>query len=109
MASTNDTSNGVTRSSVGAKTSRADEIDDPHVRNVEQAGAFAGVKMLGLQPGRILDRHVGAGKAAHLRAEFAVQRIQRHLAQCVVHVGPRIVSGVATARPGRDAVTASLL
>ena len=53
-----------------------------HVRDVEQSGALARVQVLGLEPRRVLDRHLVAGETAELRAGFGVQRVQRNASQC---------------------------
>ena len=49
-----------------------------HVRDIEEPGLAAGVQVLGLQAGRVLDRHVPAGECAHARAQAAVQGVERN-------------------------------
>ena len=49
-----------------------------HVRNIEQPGLFAGVKMFRDDAGGVMQRHVIAGERDHARAETPVQRIERN-------------------------------
>jgi hypothetical protein len=51
--------------------------DLPHMRDVEQPGIGAGVKMLLHHAHRVLDRHVVTGKRHHARAEFEMQGMKR--------------------------------
>ena len=53
-----------------------DQLDLAHVRNVEQAGGFAHVPVLGDQAGGVLHRHAVTGKGHHARAEVDVQGVQ---------------------------------
>ena len=48
-----------------------------HMRNVEQPSRLAGVKMLGEDPGRVLDRHVVASERRHARAKLDMQSVKR--------------------------------
>ena len=50
-----------------------------HVRDVEEPSKFAGVKVLGQDARRIMDRHVITGERRHARAELDVQGVQRSL------------------------------
>ena len=50
-----------------------------HMRNVEQAGAFAGVQVLGQHAHGIVDRHVVAGESAHARAKLDMESMKRRL------------------------------
>ncbi len=53
------------------------ERDLAHMRDVEQAGAGAGVTVLRQQAGGVMQRHVVAGKRHHPRAAAQVQGVQR--------------------------------
>ncbi len=47
-----------------------------HVRYVEQSGLGAGMQMLGDDAGRVLHRHVIAGKADHAGTAGAMQIVE---------------------------------
>ncbi len=49
----------------------------PHVRDVEQRRRLAALAVLGEDAAGVVDRHLVAGERHHLRAEVAVQRVQR--------------------------------
>ena len=53
--------------------------DLPHVRDIEQPGLLAGVKVFLHHAHRVLDRHVVAGKARHACAELKMQGMKRGL------------------------------
>ena len=78
------------------------ERDLAHVGDVEQARLRAGVQVLPQQPGRVVQRHVVAGKRHHPRPMAQVQGVQRRPprrgrgsgagspeGRCVHLVGPR--------------------
>ena len=55
----------------------ANQAQLTHVRHIKKAGGAACVQVLGHQPGRVLHRHVVAGKRHHAGTEFSVQGVQR--------------------------------
>ena len=55
----------------------AGEHDLPHMRDVEERGLGAGMKVLGDDARRILHGHVITGESRELRAEALMQRIKR--------------------------------
>ena len=76
---------------------RAADLDQLHVRDVEQPGLFAGVKMFLHHPGRVGDRHRPSGKAAEARAGIAVKLFKGEVFQIarITHM----ISRVARHRP----------
>jgi hypothetical protein len=54
---------------------RAQDLELPHVGDVEEAGGLADGQVLGDQAG-ILDRHVPAAEGNHLRAAFPVNLVE---------------------------------
>ena len=77
-----------------------DELRLAHVRDVEQAGAGAGMEMFGEDAGGILNRHVVAGERPHPRAEFDMQRMKRRAQRRGIGHGitPVAIRRAATAR-----------
>src|ERR1700722_19681130 len=55
-----------------------------HMRNVEQAGLLAGVKMFLENARRILHRHGIARERHQLSAQLQMERVERCLLQCFV-------------------------
>ena len=77
-----------------------DEFRLSHVRDVEQAGAGAGVEMFGEDAGGELNRHVVAGERPHPRAEFDMQRVKRRTQRRGIRHG---ITPVAIRSSGRGA------
>ena len=77
-----------------------DELRLSHVRDVEQAGAGAGMEMFGEDAGGKLNRHVVAGERPHPRAEFDMQRVKRRTQRRGIRHG---ITPVAIRSSGRGA------
>ena len=64
-----------------AAGSAAGEAQLAHMRHVEEAGPRAGVQMLGEDAGRVVHRHLIAGKRHHAGAERPMERVKRRALQ----------------------------
>jgi hypothetical protein len=56
--------------------------DLSHMRNVEERGGRAGVKVLLEHPRLVVDRHVVTGERPHARAERKMQSVERGVPEC---------------------------